>query len=188
VPRREGVRVCNEVVQALPQHRSVEPDTDSGAQLLPDVRRRIYLRPLRRRDARARLCSHAVREGARYREGARSEGHCARLREALETIVGATGTATVNFGGFPGASDTSVLVTGQTGIVAGSLVEAWLVPTATSDHSADEHIADGPRILAGNIVSGTGFTIYAVAQDEEPVPIGVAPMPYGQWSVAWCWN
>jgi hypothetical protein len=126
--------------------------------------------------------------------------------------VGNTGTATVNFGGFPGSSDTSVLVTGQTGIAAGSLVEAWLVPVATSDHSADEHIADGPRILAGNIVPGTGFTVYAVAwpSAESPVTDGVrsqssspsgqllqapneaygrkTPMPYGQWSVAWCWN
>jgi hypothetical protein len=102
--------------------------------------------------------------------------------------MGATGTATVNFGGFPGSSDTTVLVTGQTGIVANSLVEAWLVPTATGDHSADEHVADGPRIMAGNIVPGTGFTIYAVAQDEEPSPVGAGPMPYGQWSVAWVWN
>lgn len=126
--------------------------------------------------------------------------------------MGATGTATVNFGGFPGSSDTSVQITGQGGIVSGSLVEAWLVPIATSDHSADEHIADGPRILAGNIVPGTGFTIYGVAwpSTAEPTPDGmrsqsssqsgqglraqdepygrVTPMPYGQWSVAWVWN
>ena len=121
--------------------------------------------------------------------------------------MGAQGTATVNFGGFPGSTDCSVLVTGQTGIQAGSLVEAWLIPVGTSDHSADEHIADGPRIMAGNIVPGTGFTIYAIAWPSlsEPVPDGiykphrpfrenyeekgrVAPMPYGQWSVAWVWN
>jgi hypothetical protein len=121
--------------------------------------------------------------------------------------VGATGTATLNFGGFPGSTDTSVLVTGQTGIVAGSLVEAWLVPVATGDHSADEHIADGPRVLAGNIVPGTGFTIYGVGWPNvvQPVPDGIyrasrgvrenyeekgrtTPMPYGQWSVAWVWN
>lgn len=119
--------------------------------------------------------------------------------------MGATGTATVNFGGFPGASDTSVLVTGQTGIVAGSLVEAWLVPVGTSDHSADEHLVDGPKIMAGNIVPGVGFTIYGIAWPTIPVPDAtyrpsrgvrenyeekgrVTPMPYGQWSVAWVWN
>jgi hypothetical protein len=124
--------------------------------------------------------------------------------------MGATGTATVNFGGFPGSSDTTVLVTGQTGIVAGSLVEAWLIPVDTGDHSADEHIADGPRIMAGNIVPGTGFTIYGMAWPStiDPVPEGTrsylafgqnvmapdepygrkTPMPYGQWSVAWVWN
>jgi hypothetical protein len=119
--------------------------------------------------------------------------------------VGATGTATVNFGGFPGASDTSVLVTGQSGILAGSLVEAWLIPVATSDHSADEHLVDGPRILAGNISPGVGFTIYGIAWPDGysvpdaiyrpgAVPYGypehgrTTPMPYGQWSVAWVWN
>lgn len=119
--------------------------------------------------------------------------------------MGASGTATVNFGGFPGSSDTSVLVTGQGGILSGSLVEAWLVPVATSEHSADEHLADGPRIMAGNIVPGVGFTIYALAWPVVPVPDTTprsggmniqdyqehgrnTPMPYGQWSVAWVWN
>jgi hypothetical protein len=122
--------------------------------------------------------------------------------------MGATGTATVNFGGFPGSDSATVLVTGQTGIVAGSLVEAWLVPTATGDHSADEHIMVGPRIEAGNIVPGTGFTIYAMqlARKSEPDAIPrfnspsqqnvqnvqergrVTSMTYGQWSVAWVWN
>lgn len=120
--------------------------------------------------------------------------------------MGATGTATVNFGGFPGANDASVLVTGQSGIVSGSLVEAWLVPTTTSDHDADEHLMVGPRIFAGNISPGVGFTIYGIAQPRRPEPDAIlksggrsfredytehgraAPMTYGQWSVAWVWN
>lgn len=119
--------------------------------------------------------------------------------------MGAQGTATLDFGAFPGKSDTSVTVTGQTGIVSGSLVEAWIRPVATSDHTADEHIVDAPVVIAGNIVAGTGFTIYGVARDGIPVPDAiprferraldplqergrVAPMPYGQWTVAWVWN
>ncbi len=113
------------------------------------------------------------------------------------------GTAILDFGAFPGRSDTSVDVTGQTGISAGSLVEAWLLPAATADHSADEHWVDPPAVFAGNIVAGTGFTIYASARDGIPVPDGStqklsagqgqdggrrAPMPYGRWSVAWVWN
>lgn len=113
------------------------------------------------------------------------------------------GTTTVNFGAFPGQSDTFVNITGQTGITANSLVEAWLLPAATADHSADEHQVDPPDILAGNLVAGTGFTIYATARAGIPVPDGntrilsagqgqdngrAAPMPYGQWTVAWVWN
>ena len=116
--------------------------------------------------------------------------------------MGATGTATLNFGGFPGSDSASVLVTGQGGIQAGSLVEAWLIPVATSEHSADEHIMVGPRVFAGNIVPGTGFTIYGMqlarrSEPDLPPHPGfdpnqehgrMTPMTYGQWSVAWVWN
>jgi hypothetical protein len=81
------------------------------------------------------------------------------------------GTTTVNFGAFPGSSDTTVAVTGQAGILAGSLVEAWMYPTATADHTADEHWVETIQVVAGNIVAGTGFTIYArnMNQINEPV-------------------
>ncbi len=92
----------------------------------------------------------------------------------------ATGTTTVDFGAWPGSTEASVVVTGQAGIVAGSFVEAWLVPTATADHSADEHRHDGPRIVAGTIVAATGFTIYAHARD-------LGGLAYGLWTVAWVW-
>ena len=121
--------------------------------------------------------------------------------------MGTQGTTTIGFGAFPGSSNTSVAITGQGAITATSLVEAWLLPATTTDHSADEHIVDPPVITAGNIVAGTGFTIYAVARDGIPVPDAVsigtntgdpitkiqehgrsAPMPYGVWNVAWVWN
>lgn len=118
-----------------------------------------------------------------------------------------TGSTTVDFGAFPGQSDTSVAVTGQTGILSGSSLNAWLIPAATADHSADEHLVDGPRILAGNISAGVGFTIYALANygSAEPVPDYMpraqnrqnpvstlspptTPMPYGLWTVRWSWS
>lgn len=102
--------------------------------------------------------------------------------------MGAQGTATVDFGAFPGATDTSVTVTGQAGILSGSLVEAWILPAATADHTSDEHIVDPPRVVAGNIVAGTGFTIYAVNQNKISDPQGIAPKMYGKWNVAWVWN
>lgn len=126
--------------------------------------------------------------------------------------MGASGTTTVNFGAFPGTSDTSVAITGQATILAGSLVEAWIFPAATADHTADEHLAETIKIVAGLVVAGVGFTIYALntSQVNEPlVAPGVAgfrpaattvfgaPDPsvggqgtrlYGQWSVAWVWS
>jgi len=126
--------------------------------------------------------------------------------------VGAQGTTTVNFGAFPGTTDTSVTVTGQAGIVSGSLVEAWIRPEATADHTADEHFVEKLMVVAGNIVPGTGFTIYARNTNPELEqadvvnqrvklpnvgPVGSArPMPdpsrvtqcYGLFTVAWVWN
>jgi hypothetical protein len=113
--------------------------------------------------------------------------------------MAAQGTASIDFGAFPGKTDASLVITGQTGILAGSLVEAWILPGATADHSADEHLVEPIYVIAGNIVAGTGFTIYAMSMDIPAVPDlavrvhqrdrdNTAPMPYGLWKVAWCWN
>jgi hypothetical protein len=108
----------------------------------------------------------------------------------------AQGTTTVDFGTFPGATDTSVTVTGQNSILSTSLVEAWVFPTATADHSVDEHWVDGPQVMAGNIVAGTGFTIYASVkpQTDAKAPTDSrrgktdSPRAYGSWTIAWVWN
>lgn len=106
----------------------------------------------------------------------------------------ATGTATLDFGSFPGSADASVAVTGQTSILAGSLVEAWIRPVASSDHTADEHMLEGIRLVAGNIVAGTGFTIYGF--EDSPISEGdgrhfrggnEGHRLYGQWNVNWAW-
>ena len=89
------------------------------------------------------------------------------------------GTTTVDFGALPGSPEANAVTTGQTGISAGSLVEAWILPVASADHSADEHRVDPPRVVAGDIVAGTGFTIYALANTGRA---------YGLWTAAWVWN
>ena len=125
-----------------------------------------------------------------------------------------TGTTTIDFGAFPGASDASVTVTGQTGILSGSIVQAWLIPVATADHTADEHMVETIKVVAGNIAAGTGFTIYAfntntlnepdreprrsrfsgTGQDAGPgqfkqtIEGGRGTRIYGQWTVAWTWS
>ena len=125
---------------------------------------------------------------------------------------GATvGNTTVDFGAFPGQSDTRVVITGQAGILAGSVVNAWLRPEATADHAADEHLLETLKVFAGNIVPGTGFTVYVLnaSQLNEPlgtfsrnqVPVAGSPVPdnsqriggigtriYGLWSVSWSWQ
>jgi hypothetical protein len=113
------------------------------------------------------------------------------------------GTTTINFGTFPGSADTSVAVA-QTGILSTSLVEAWIFPSATADHSADEHWVDAPVVVAGSVTAGVGFTIYATAMqqigfnDQRRNRAGEnyndtrqterSPMYYGQYTVAWVWN
>ena len=125
---------------------------------------------------------------------------------------GATGTTTINFGAFPGASDASVAITGQTGILVGSIIEAWLVAQPTADHTADEHRVETISVTCGNIVAGTGFTIYAqnTSQLNEPLTDagvskfrsttatiygnagrsigGNGTLIYGTWTVAWRWS
>ena len=124
-----------------------------------------------------------------------------------------TGTASIDFGAFPGASDASVVITGQAGILSSSLVEAWIFPADTADHSADEHIIDTIKVVAHTIVPGTGFTITGVNTNQINEPLeyvqpvrfsaasiapraggifpsegGLGTRLYGVFNVAWVWN
>ncbi len=86
------------------------------------------------------------------------------------------GTATLNFG--TATAQTSVAVIGQTNILATSVCEAYMMASTTTDHSADEHANEDIQLICGNIVEGTGFTIYAKLRH------GVAN---GQYTVQWVW-
>ena len=106
----------------------------------------------------------------------------------------ASGTATLDFGALPGKSDASVTVTGQAAIAAGSSVGAWVTPVATADHNADEHLVEGLRIYAGNIVAGTGFTIYGFhehglteANDLSETATVKDHFCWGRFTIAWAW-
>ena len=92
------------------------------------------------------------------------------------------GFATVDFGdAVNGTAYTTTVVTGETAILVGSSVRAWVYPKDTADHSIDEHMIDGPIVSAGSIVAGTGFTIYAVSGPSQG-------NLWGLWSVAWSYN
>jgi len=96
-------------------------------------------------------------------------------------VLGQSGTATLDFGSFPGSTDATVTITGITRIAAGSLVEVWLWPgSGTSDHTDDEHKAVNMRVKASDVVAGTGFTIFGMTTDDDTLD--------GQWNVAWRWS
>jgi hypothetical protein len=73
------------------------------------------------------------------------------------------GTATLNFGSVPGTNIVTTTITGQTGILSGSTISAWLMAEATATHNAYEHMIVPLRITCGNIVAGVGFDIVAVS-------------------------
>ncbi|MGH9463095.1 MAG: hypothetical protein ACRD1X_17940 [Vicinamibacteria bacterium] len=129
--------------------------------------------------------------------------------------MGASGTVVADFGVFPGASDVVVAVVGQAGIVASSLVEAWVCGTAaTADHSEDEHVIETIDCQAFAIVTATGFSIRVFntnqISEREPAQLyeqgnplagqprgphhstayseGRGTRLYGQWTIAWVWN
>lgn len=73
------------------------------------------------------------------------------------------GTAIIDFGSFPGASEASIAVTGQASILATSKVEAYIMgDDTTSDHTAKDHryIAAWLGLTCGTPTAATGFTIY----------------------------
>lgn len=76
-----------------------------------------------------------------------------------------SGTAVLDFGTVPGANTTSVNVIGQTNILLTSTVHVFLMSDTTvsgaTGHNVEEHKLVPLRLSAGNIVAGTGFTIYA---------------------------
>lgn len=101
--------------------------------------------------------------------------------------MGARGTALLDFGAFPGAAEASVAVTGQTGILSVSAVEAWVRVADSSDHSADEHRVEPLAVSAGAIVAGVGFTIYG-RNTSELSSHGIGTRLYGKWNVYWVWD
>lgn len=128
--------------------------------------------------------------------------------------MGANGVAEIDFGSFPGTSDASLTVTGLTGIISSSLVEAWLMPDTTADHSADEHLLEPIKVFAdrSSIVAGTSLVIRAINDNRLAEPLespgvskfrsaattvygaaegsvgGRLPMVYGLWKVGWVWQ
>lgn len=119
----------------------------------------------------------------------------------LDDLAGSptAGVATINFGAFPGAPSAQLTIAASDVDDPNAVIDAWIVPIATADHSADEHSADPPLVSAQ--VVGVTLVINAFASGrDKPVPAGTPfgqtttsqmpigeqqPMPYGAWSVGW---
>jgi hypothetical protein len=120
--------------------------------------------------------------------------------------MGAQGTATLDFGAFPGSSVAYVDVVAA-GVVAASAVEAWIRPVASTDHTDVDHVA-APMKVVGVYVSDGNIRIYGINQNDvipplEPQPVAMSagslrtktlldrqksPMFVGQFNVWWVWN
>lgn len=90
-----------------------------------------------------------------------------------------TGTATISFGSTP-TSEGSVTVTGQGSILSGSFVEAFLMVESATGNTVDDVKFAGVslRIIVGDIVASTGFTIYATA---------ISGLITGDVNIRWVW-
>lgn len=92
-----------------------------------------------------------------------------------------TGTATIDFGAFPGSNEASVAVTGQTSILGTSKAEAFVMgDDTTSDHTASDHryFSALVGLSCGTPTAGTGFTIYARSTEKLS----------GTFTLRWVWT
>ena len=90
------------------------------------------------------------------------------------------GTATINFGAFPGSNEASIAVTGQGSIGATSKVEAYMMADdTTADHTASDHryAAALMGLTCGTPTAATGFTIYARSTEKLQ----------GTFALRWVW-
>lgn len=83
-------------------------------------------------------------------------------------MASGTGTATLDFGAMPGANEASVVVTGISTIGGSAKCEAFFMRSSTGSHSANDHsyAALFTGLTCGNVVTGTGFTIYARSAEK----------------------
>ena len=96
-------------------------------------------------------------------------------------MANGTGSATLNFGAFPGSNEASVAVTGQVSISATSKAEAFVMADdASGTHTASDHryFAALVGLTCGTPTAATGFTIFARSTEKLQ----------GTFSVRWVWT
>jgi hypothetical protein len=98
--------------------------------------------------------------------------------------MSATGTVSLNFGAFPGDTAATVDVA-STGIVAGSSIEAWILPAATAEHSIDEHVIEELVVRAAYLSDGN-LRIYGQATGSGSRSQNGHKL-YGNFNIGWVW-
>lgn len=74
-----------------------------------------------------------------------------------------SGSAVLDFGATPGTNYVTLDITGQTTIAGTSKIKVYKNIQSTATHNVEEHQIVPLELTAGNIVAGTGFTIYALS-------------------------
>lgn len=94
-------------------------------------------------------------------------------------MASGVGSIEIDFGSAPGSTYAEAVVTGETAISLTSSAEAFMMAEASSDHVLGSQIAAAGLITltCGEIVAGTGFTIYAVSDQKLN----------GKFKVRWIW-
>jgi len=131
--------------------------------------------------------------------------------------MGAQGSDTIDFGTFPGGSDTFKDIA-VASVLTSSAVEAWVRIADTADHLADEHwvetfevkgccLVNGTIRVYGkntgqisepsednsadtipNTLSNTGAKSQLASSDMRGTFGGRGTRIYGLWSIWWVWN
>jgi hypothetical protein len=80
----------------------------------------------------------------------------------------ATGTATIDFGAFPGANEASVVVS-DASVAALSLIEPFVMASdTTADHTAEDHkyLPLFAHFTAGDAIANTSFVLYGRSTEK----------------------
>ena len=96
--------------------------------------------------------------------------------------MGAQGTTTLDFGA--GATDKYLDITGQAGILAGSVVSADLLVADSTNNKAEDHALVNAKVRAGAITAGVGLRVRSFSFDAGFQPMAVLGESF-RLSVGW---
>ena len=91
--------------------------------------------------------------------------------------MGNQGTAILDFG--VKSVSTTVVISSEAGMLAGSQCEAWIGGNSTADNTEDDTNLENLKVTTKAKVAGAGFTIYGEITKG---------MGHGQHKINWVWN